>query len=52
MYWNMESKSANSGGREAMNNEGVAGIICITVLIILFGGDPDLADAVIHWLMQ
>jgi hypothetical protein len=26
--------------------------ICLTVLIIMCYGDPDLLDALIHWLMQ
>ncbi len=25
-------------------------VICITLLVILFGGDPDLADALIKYL--
>jgi hypothetical protein len=23
-------------------------VVCITVMIIFFGGDPDIADAIIH----
>ena len=27
-------------------------ILCLFLLIILFGGEPDLMDAVIHFLMK
>jgi len=30
---------------------GVAIIVCITVLIILFAGEPDIHDAIIKFLM-
>lgn len=31
---------------------GVAFIVCVTALVILFGGDPDLSDAIIQRLMR
>ncbi len=30
----------------------IIGIIGLIVLIILFGGTPDIADGIIHWLMN
>jgi len=34
-----------------MNSDAVL-ILCCTVLLILFYGEPDLATALIHWLMK
>lgn len=33
-----------------MSNEGSIFFICVTVLFVLFGGDPDLADGIIAFL--
>ena len=27
-------------------------IVCLFLLIVVFGGDPDLMDAIIHWIMS
>lgn len=32
--------------------ENAALITAVTILIIFFAGDPDLQDALIHWLMK
>ena len=31
---------------------GVMFFFMVMVLGILFGGDPDIADAIIHWIMK
>lgn len=33
-------------------NENTAMLVVVLVLAILFGGDPDLMDAIIHYLMK
>lgn len=25
---------------------------CIVVLLVFFAGDPDICDAIVHWLMK
>jgi len=33
-------------------NENTVSTICITILAILFAGDPDIADAIISYLSK
>jgi hypothetical protein len=35
-----------------MNNDTVAFFVCITVLIVMTLGDPDIIDGIVHSLMR
>ena len=34
-----------------IDNDGIL-ISAVTMLIILFAGDPDIGDAITHWIMK
>jgi len=38
-------------GRDKVNTDQFA-IVAIVILAVLFGGEPDIADAIIAWLQK